>query len=335
MRVLVIGGTGFLSSAIVKELQAAGHAVSVFTRGQRPVPAGVTAMVGDRKDYAAFKETLSRHTFDAVIDCIGYVPEDAQSDVETFAGRVGHFIFISTDFTYGGEPRRLPLKEETAPTEAYNDYGRNKVKCERILRQAWQDAQFPVTILRPPHIMGAGSHLGTGSLRGRDPMLLDSIKQGVPVIVLDEGALLIQPVVHTDVGRACAAALGKSQTFGQIYNMAGNDIVTTKEYYQIVGACLGCPVTFVSLPSSVYVEAFPDRRPFAQHRVYDISKLVRDVGYTPQITVREAIQEMVDWLQANGQAQPYQERQTDSAMIAAIRHHRDELLRLLRGQRET
>lgn len=331
MRVLVIGGTGFLSSAIVKEMQTAGHAVSVFTRGQRPTPEGVTAIVGDRKNYTAFKETLSQHIFDAVIDCIGYAPEDAQSDVETFAGRVGHFIFISTDFTYGGDPRKLPLKEDVTPTEAYNDYGRNKVKCERILRQAWRDAQFPVTILRPPHIMGAGSQLGTGSLRGRDPMLIESIKQGAPVIVLDEGALLIQPVVHTDVGRACAAALGKNQTFGQIYNMAGNDVVTTKEYYQIVGECIGCPVTFLSLPSSVYIEAFPDRRPFAQHRVYDIGKLVRDVGYTPQITVREAIQEMVDWLQANGKAELHRERLTDSAIAAAIRNHDEELLRLMRN----
>lgn len=330
MRVLVIGGTGFLSSAIVKEIQAAGHEVSIFTRGQRPTPEGVTSIAGDRKDYATFKATLSRHSFDAVIDCIGYVPQDAQSDVETFGGRVGHFIFISTDFVYGGEPRRLPLKEDVTPTEAYNDYGRNKVRCERILLQAWQDAQFPVTILRPPHIMGAGAHLGTGSWRGRDPMLMDSLRHGAPVIVLDGGMLLIQPVVHTDVGRACAAALGKNQTFGQVYNMAGNEVVTTKEYYQIVGECIGCPVQFVSLPSSVYVEAFPDRRPFAQHRVYDISKLVRDIGYTPQITVREAIQEMVDWLQANGKAEPYRERMPESALAAAIRHCDEALFRLLR-----
>ncbi|MCS6859817.1 MAG: NAD-dependent epimerase/dehydratase family protein [Abditibacteriales bacterium] len=331
MRVLVIGGTGFLSSAIVKEMQAAGHEVSIFTRGQRPAPNGVTAIVGDRKNYAAFKAALSQHTFDAVIDCIGYVPEDAQSDVETFAGRVGHFIFISTDFVYGGEPRKLPLREDTTPTEAYNDYGRNKVKCERILLQAWQDAQFPATILRPPHVMGAGSHLGTGSWHGRDPMLIDRLRQGAPVMVLDGGMLLIQPVVHTDVGRACAAALGKRQTFGQVYNMAGNEVVTTKEYHQIVGECLGCPVAFLSLPSSVYVEAFPDRRPFAQHRVYDIGKLIRDTGYTPQITVREAIREMVDWLQASGQAQPYQAQPLEEAIAAAIQNRDEELLRLLRN----
>jgi nucleoside-diphosphate-sugar epimerase len=178
--------------------------------------------------------------------------------------------------------------------------------------------------------MGAGGQLGTGSLQGRDPMLIDRLRQGVPVIVLDEGALLIQPVVHTDIGRTCAAMFGKNQTFGKIYNMAGNDVVTTKEYYEMVGECIGCPAQFLSLPSSVYVEAFPDRRSFAQHRVYDIGKLVGDTGYTPQVTVREAIRGMVDWLQDNGKVEPYRERLTDVAIMAAIQNHGGEILRLLR-----
>jgi dTDP-D-glucose 4,6-dehydratase len=99
----------------------------------------------------------------------------------------------------------------------------------------------------------------------------------------------------------------------------------------MVGECISCDVKFLSLPSSVYVEAFPDRRPSAQHRTYDISKIVRDTGYTPQMSVRQAIREMVDWLESNGQAQPYRERPIDKAISLAIQGHREELLRLLRS----
>src|SRR5947209_5510318 len=171
MRLLVIGGTGFLSGTVVREATAAGHDVSIVTRGRRPPPAGVEALVADRSDTPALAAALGGRTFDAVIDCIGFRPEDAAQDIELFAGRAAHLVFISTDFVYGGEPRRLPLTE-TAPTEALNPYGRNKRLCEELLLHDGPARGLRVTMLRPPHILGAGSHLGTGSLQGRDPMLL-------------------------------------------------------------------------------------------------------------------------------------------------------------------
>src|SRR5689334_12583468 len=101
MHVLVIGGTGFLSGAVTRQLQAAGHEVTLFTRGQRPVPEGVGVITGDRRDYTAFIERLRASQFDAVVDCICYVREEAEADVSAFAGSGAHLLMISTDFVYG------------------------------------------------------------------------------------------------------------------------------------------------------------------------------------------------------------------------------------------
>src|ERR687887_670848 len=89
-------------------------------------------------------------------------------------------------------PGRFPLREE-APRQAAGGYGRNKVAAEEVFVAAWRERRFPVTILRPPHIMGEGGLLGTGSLRGRDPGLLAALRRGEPQVLLDGGALLIQP----------------------------------------------------------------------------------------------------------------------------------------------
>src|SRR5687768_2678875 len=130
MQVLVIGGTGFLSAAVVAALQAAGHAVTVFTRGKRPLPDGVSAITGDRKDADAFARAMEGRAYDAVVDCICYTPDDAHGALRAFAGRVSHYLMISTDFVYG--PRRvLPIDEDT-PTQAMSQYGRNKAACEEI-----------------------------------------------------------------------------------------------------------------------------------------------------------------------------------------------------------
>lgn len=318
MDVLVIGGTGFLSAAVVGELQAAGHAVTLFTRGQRPVPPGVAVLCGDRKDHAAFPAHFEGRAFDAVVDCIAYTPGDVEADLRAFAGRTGHFLFISTDFVYGAR-RVLPIREETA-TRALSRYGREKAACEARLQEAWREERFPATLFRPPHIMGAGGHLGTGSLQGRDPALLDRLLQGAPVILLDGGTLLIQPVLHRDIGRACAAALGRKATFGEAYNMAGPDCVTTREYYDLVAGTIGVESReYLSLPSELFTAAFPDRAPFTQHRMYSLDKLERDTGYRPRSTLAHAVFETVDWLQASGAAQPYEETEQERALAALCR----------------
>lgn len=328
MNILVIGGSGFLSSVVVAECQATGHAVTVFTRGQRPLPEGVSSILGDRKDSEGFARAFEGRPFDAVIDCICYTPDDARSALRAFAGRVGHYVMISTDFVYGPQ-RPLPITEET-PTTAMSQYGRNKAACEAHFFAAWVEEGFPATVLRPPHIMGAGGQLGSGSLQGRDPMLLDRLKRRVPVVLLDGGTLLIQPVVHRDIARAALAALGREATLGQAYNVSGPDCVTTRAYYDLIAATLGVEdPEYLSLPSVDYVRAYPDRAPFTHHRMYSVEKLARDTGYRPDTTLPHAVFEMIDWLQANHAAKPYQESEQDRALSALGYAFREEVAKIL------
>lgn len=328
MNLLIIGGSGFLSGAMVPELQEAGHSVTIFTRGQRPVPEGVAVITGDRHDPASFTRALEGRPFDAVIDCICFTPQDAHADLRAFSGRVQRLIMISTDFVYGAH-RRQPMDEDT-PTRALNEYGRNKAASEEVFLEAFREEGFPVTILRPPHIMGAGGHLGTGSLQGRDPMLLDRLQQGAPIVLLDGGSLLIHPVVHRDVGKACAAVLASDATLGKAYNVAGPDIATSREYYDLIAATLGVEAPeYLSLPVELYVRAFPDKAPFATHRTYSVNRLYQDTGYRPTTTMSHAIFEMVDWLQANDAAQPYVETELDVQLAALCRAFAEEAEKLL------
>ncbi len=328
MDVLVIGGTGYMSGPVVNALLEAGHAVTVLTRGERPLPEGVRSLKGDRKRHSEFVELMEGRPFDAVVDCICYTPEDARANLQAFAGRIGHLVMISTDFVYGPH-RVLPATEDT-PTRAMSEYGRKKVQCEEIFFGAFAEDGFPVTSLRPPHIMGAGGQLGTGSLLNRDPMLLDRVEQGLPIILLDGGQFLIQPVVHRDIAGAVCAVLGVEATFGRAYNMAGADCVTTREYYDIVAATLGVEAPeYLSLPSAEYVRAFPDRAPFATHRMYSMERLAADTGFRPRVSVRHAIFEMIAWLQSPGSAKPCVDTEHDLQTAALCRAFGEQLPRIL------
>ena len=327
MDLLVIGGSGFLSRAIAEEFAATGDRVTAFTRGRQPLPAGVNSLVGDRSDRAAFAAALEGRPFDAVIDCLCYTPEDATADLRVFAGRTGRLVMISTDFVYG--PLRPTPMDEDTPTFALNQYGRDKAAAEETFFAAHREEGLPVTILRPPHILGAGGHLGIGSPQGRDPMLLDRLQQGAPLMLMDGGQLLMQPVLHRDIAAACRAVLGTAATLGQAYNVAGPEVLRMRDYYDLIGATLGMQPRYRSLPSDLYVRAFPERAPFAGHRTYSVEKLARDTGYRPETEVRHALFETIDWLQAHEAAQPYVPTEQDRAIEALCEAFEAEALRAL------
>ncbi|HLJ57032.1 MAG TPA: NAD-dependent epimerase/dehydratase family protein [Chthonomonadaceae bacterium] len=331
MKILIIGGTGFLSSALVEESAAAGHAVAIVTRGRRsrPLPAGVEQIVADRDAPGELAEAIGRREFDAVIDAICFTPEQARQDIACFAGRAGRLVMISTDFVYSVGHRRLPIaesQERNAPTE----YGRKKAAAEDVLLDS--ASSLPATVLRPPHIMGPGGLLGTGSLQGRDPVLPARIRRGEPVVLLDGGALLIQPADRTDIACAALAVIGAPQSIGRAYNIAGPEAVTTRRYYELIAEALGMPLAVASLPSTVYLTAFPGNAPFAQHRAYALDALARDTGFRPAVSLRASIETTLAWLEANpptGAHAPISDR---DAAILALLAEQEERLRQVAGR---
>ena len=100
MRVLIIGGTGLISTAITRVLIGRGDDVTLYNRGQTKadIPERYNTITGNRKDYAAFEAQMTETgNFDAVIDMIGFVPADIESAIRAFRGNIGQFIFCSSD----------------------------------------------------------------------------------------------------------------------------------------------------------------------------------------------------------------------------------------------
>ena len=155
---LVIGGSGFVSGTLARRAVARGYGVTVVTRGERPLPAGVAAVKADRTapgELLSALEATGGH-WDAVLDCIGFRPEDAEQDLGILEALADHLIFISTDFVYDPERRHLPQSEKAAQYVS-DGYGGGKRQAELSLESSPDDRW---TVLRPCHIYGPGSLLG-------------------------------------------------------------------------------------------------------------------------------------------------------------------------------
>ena len=311
MKTLLIGGTGLISTGIVKALQARGAAITVFNRGQTDDRLGsaVRHLSGDRNDFAAFEAAMiAAGPWDVVIDMICFRPDQAESDVRAFAGRCGHFIFCSTVCTYGNTQTILPTLE-TTPQAPVSAYGRDKVACEQIFLRAHAEKKMPVTILRPSHTYGPGGNVINNI--GWEDTFIDRLRQGRPIVVSGDGHGLWQSAYSEDVGVGFAHAAGKPGCFGEAYNITGDEVVTWDEYTQRTAAAIGAPAPrLVHIPTDLLLTL--DRKRYSAleeifrfHGVYSSDKLKRDVPeYRSAMPYAEGIRRTVAWMDQHKKIAP-------------------------------
>ena len=108
MKVLFIGGTGFISTAVSRLAAAAGIDLYVLNRGLRTVELqGVHRLTADIHRPEEMRAVLHENRFDVVVDWIAYTSADIERDLELFRGRIGQFIFISSASAYQKPPAIL------------------------------------------------------------------------------------------------------------------------------------------------------------------------------------------------------------------------------------
>lgn len=293
LNILLIGGSGFVSGTLARTALAAGHKVWTVTRGQRPLPDGVTPVVADRRDRAAFQQAIAQLPvqWDLVVDCIGYGVEDAQQDIAVFRDRARHFVFISTDFVYDPAQRRFPQPEESDHYLA-DGYGGQKRQCELAFLNG-DTGPMAWTIVRPCHIYGPGSLLGCLPLHSRDAQLLTTLKAGQPLRLLGGGYFLQQPIFAQDLAQTILSCVGNPNCHSQIYLTAGPDLIESREYYRIIAEILGVNLQVEEVPVGEFLATNPDRLSFACHRIYDLSKLRQHGLHVPATPISEGLRQQV------------------------------------------
>lgn len=164
LRILILGGTGFIGPQQVEYALARKHAVTLFNRGQTNagIFPSVPRILGDR-NVANGHDGLRSGTWDVVIDNPTRNPAWVRGAGEALKGRVGQYIFVSTisvfsDYSKPGMDENGPLNAPADPSVwASNDgkdYGPNKVRCE--MEAKTQFGEDKLTIVRPGLIVGPG-----------------------------------------------------------------------------------------------------------------------------------------------------------------------------------
>jgi nucleoside-diphosphate-sugar epimerase len=262
LNALIVGGTGLISTGIVKQLLARGAQVAVYNRGKRanPVPEGVRRITGDRADTEAFVAAFQHERFDVVYDMICFSPAEAEASVRAFAGRCQQFVFCSTVCTYDVRTPPTGLIDETWPLEPVSEYGRKKVLCEQRFQRAAESGAFELTIARPSHTYGPGNALI--DQQEFDSGTWDRVARGLPVLVAGDGLGLWQSTHRDDCGKFFAHAALAPSTFGQSYNVTRDQVLTWRDYYREVSRALDTRAKLVFAPAGWLIAQDPKRFAF-------------------------------------------------------------------------
>jgi len=297
-KILIIGGSGFVSGTLAGVARDHGNEVWVITRGRKPLPSGVIPLRVDRSDAAAFKAAVTGAgvRWDLVVDCIGYEVADARQDIAVFPALAGHLVFISTDFVFDPDRRQYPQPWDNPATLTDDSYGGKKRRCELEFLKA-NTRPMRWTVFRPCHIYGPGSNLGCLPEALRDPELLAKIRAGKPLRLVGGGHFLQQPVFARDLAELILGVIGNDKADRGIYCVAGPDIAESADYYRMIAEELGAELQVEEAPIAQSLQAHPDWKPYLCHRFYDLAPLRRDGLKVPGTPLRNGLREQVRWLE--------------------------------------
>ena len=303
MRVLIVGGTGNISTSIVQLLLAQEHDVACFNRGERgTLPERVRHIQGDRNDREAFEQAMRKEPFDAAIDMICFNAEDAASSVRAFRG-VKHFLQCSTVCTYGVDYDWLPVTEDH-PMRPMTEYGRNKKAADDVYLRAYNDQGFPVTIVKPSTTYGP--QLGLNRQIAREFSWLDRIRKGKPILVCGDGKAVHQFMHVDDAAKGFVGLLGKEAALGQTYNLVNRGFISWEDHHRTVMKVLGREVELIGIPlRDLMASDVPDTENcqsiFAHNTIYSAEKLFRDVPeFQPMVTLEAGVRQVIEAMDADG-----------------------------------
>ncbi|AGN00829.1 NAD-dependent epimerase/dehydratase [Salinarchaeum sp. Harcht-Bsk1] len=329
MQVLLIGGTGLISTGITRQLVDEGYDVACFTRGETDaqVPDAVEFVHGDREnpgDLAAARDAVEP---DAVIDMFLFHPDRAREAVEVFGGEIEQYVFCSTVDVYHRPLATNPVQEDAPREPAVSEYGANKAAAEDVFMEAHDDGEFATTVIRPWSTYGESGpvlhSLGMGTY------YVDRIRKGKPILVHGSGQSLWGPCHRDDVANAFVNAVGNDAAYGEAYHVTSEEVITWDQYHETVAAALDAPEPeLVHVPTDQLRAVAPDRTDmlmdhFQFSTVFDNSKARRDLDFEYTVSFEEGVRRTVSWLDEHDEVDAW-DSQNDDAIIDAWRDATEE-----------
>ncbi len=249
MKILVTGGTVFVSRYTAEYFVKRGHEVYVLNRNSRPQSEGVHLINSDRH-YLGDK--LKDIQFDLVVDVTSYNKDDVK-DLLNALGNFGDYVMISSSAVYP-ETLPQPFKEDmkTGFNIHWEAYGTNKIEAEEYLLENLRKAY----IIRPPYLYGKMNNLY------REAFVFECAEKDMPFYMPKDGSLKLQFFDVEDLCRLIEAIVEKRPDY-RIINSGNVQAINAAEWVKLCYGILG------KTPDIRYISAEYEQRQYFPFRDYE------------------------------------------------------------------
>lgn len=319
MHVLIIGGTGLTGKNIVKMLIDRGYHLTIFHRGNHPLELSdedllkVNEIYGDRTKPEDL-EQLRGLNVDFLVDMVMRTEAEAQNIVNLFKGKLRHAIHISSadvyrvfDVILGKDKfiQSIPVKEDAELRHNLYPFNTDydKITAERVILQANTEGVYPATILRFPAIYGPGQDTGLF----REWFIVKRIIDGEFQVPLPDGARTYFHHGFTEnLAHAVVLTIEKYQQADKVYNVADEQVFTTRQLFELAEEIFDVEFTYHSIPFEEYTQVI-ENNPYGinSNLLLDIKKIKEDLGYKDLVNSREAMERTFHWLKENPRPDDY------------------------------
>lgn len=307
MNIVLIGGTGHIGTYLVPQLVEAGHNIICVSRQQaNPYSAhkawkAVRHVIIDRlrsEEEGDFGQRIASLNADVVIDLICFTPLSAQKIAKALVGKIEHFLHCGTMWVHGYS-EQVPTSEDQR-RNPFGSYGINKAEIEAYLHSFHQENGFPVTILHPGHITGAG-WLPINPTGNLNPEIFLRLAKGEEITLPNLGMETVHHVHADDVAQAFTKAITNRQnSIGESFHVVSEQALTLRGYAEAMARWFGQEPKLKFLPWEKWQKHATKRDKeltwdhIAHSPCGSIAKAKKLLGYQPRYSSLRAVQEAIE-----------------------------------------
>ncbi len=238
MRVLILGGSGFVGRAVAGQLVKQGHFVTVPTRDRERAKAllllpSCEVSAANIWDEAVLDREIAQH--DVVINFVGILTGNFEQ-VHVTLPRL-----VAERCAQHGK-RLLHMSALCADANGGSEYLRSRGRGEDAVHAVARQSKLAATMFRPSVIFGEGDNFIN---------MLARLVRLFPIIPLGSAEARFQPVWVEDVARAIVTAMQRPETIGQTYELVGPQVYTLRELLEWVMRTIDCKRPVVPLPEAL------------------------------------------------------------------------------------
>lgn len=306
MKVLLIGGTGVLSSEVLKQCVTNNFETYIINRGNRKylIPEKVKLLKADINDDKKIINLIDGVYFDVVIDFLCYTEKQIEHSISLFNKSCQQFIFISSAIVYK-ETKGIIIEDFPLINPKWN-YSINKVACERKLISLCKEYNINYTIIRPGVTYG-NTRIPYGFMPtyGFHWTLVARMLNNKPIITWN-GGNNISAITHVeDFTVGLIGLIGNKLAYNEAYHIVGDEYYKWIDVINILEKILKKKAIIIDIPKEFLAEEFPCRKgEILGGRSVDLkfnnSKLKKIVpNFTNTISLAEGIQKTIVYYKQN------------------------------------